>query len=136
MSKPEIHARSSAKKYGGVIDDYLPLHNFMDSSKGAIPDNRHRFLLHNSWAIQPGGVLELIFGTSFVNSAGRTVQVRDIGEQHILEDFGNRFIPTVQDYLENMEYKLWMNNGAQEFPPSNRKLAERRKTVTIRTDHD
>ena len=36
--------------------------------------------------------------------------VRDVGEQHILEDFGMRFIPTAQDYLQEMEIKPWMDN--------------------------
>lgn len=47
--KPHIHAVSSAKHYGGSPDDYLDIHQFMDSSKGAIADNRHRALTHNSW---------------------------------------------------------------------------------------
>lgn len=140
MSKPFIHAKSSARKYGGVPEDYLPIHNLMDSSKGAIPDNRHRALTHNSWFISAGGPLELIFGVVIKNSDGKEVSVRDIGEQHILEDFGNRFIPTVQDYLAEMEYKLWMNNGAGECPPSHKKIADKKVTKTFkfesRTDHD
>ena len=50
--KPYIHAVSSAKKFGGVWNDYIEIHNFMDSSKGHIADNRHRALLHNSFTIQ------------------------------------------------------------------------------------
>jgi hypothetical protein len=38
--------------------------------------------------------------------------VKDVGEYHILEDFKMRFIPSVQDYLENMVMQDWMNNGA------------------------
>lgn len=34
-----------------------------------------------------------------------------MGEYHILEDFKMRFIPSVQDYLENLNVQPWMNNG-------------------------
>ena len=32
MAKPLIHARNSVKRYGGSVDDYLEIHNFMDST--------------------------------------------------------------------------------------------------------
>jgi hypothetical protein len=128
VAKPYIHAKSSVRKFGGCVNDYLPIHDFMDSSKAAIPDNRHRALTHNSWFLF---VLEKVFGTTITNSAGRLVSVREIGEQHILEDFGMKFIPTPQDYLENMEIKDWMNNAAKDdVPNSHKKIAE---TVTVRT---
>jgi len=37
--------------------------------------------------------------------------VRSIAEQHILEDFRNKFIPTLQDYLSNMKLLPWMDNA-------------------------
>lgn len=124
--KPYIHAELNVKKWGGKVEDYLPIHDFMDSSKGAIPDNRHRCLTHNSWFVQPDGVLERVFGKIIVNSDGKNVSVRDIGEQHILEDFGMKYIPTAQDYIENMEFKDWMQNG-KGFPTSHTKIYEKRK---------
>lgn len=90
MSKPWIHACSSARKFGGKPEDYLDIHQLMDSSKGAMPDNRHRALTHNSWFLST--ILERIFGVNIKNSDNRDVSVRDIGEQHILEDFGNRYL--------------------------------------------
>lgn len=133
MAKPFIHAKSSAKKYGGKWEDYFPIHDFMDCSKGAFPDNRHRTLTHNAWFIK--FVLERVhFPNSgpmtadgsfptIVNSDGKHVSVREIGEQHILEDFGMKFIPSAADYLESMEMEPWMNNGmAGDTPPSYKKL--------------
>lgn len=120
MSKPHVHAENSAKRFGGVAADYLDIHDFMDSSKGAIADNRHRALTHNSWFLSV--VLEKVFGNTRINSDGKTYSVRDIGERHILEDFGMRYIPTAQDYLEYMEYLPWMNNGKSGCPSSFRKL--------------
>jgi hypothetical protein len=45
------------------------------------------------------------------------VSVADIGERHILEDYGMKFIPTPQDYIQNMRMQPWMNNG-RGLPPS------------------
>lgn len=119
--KPWIHAISSAKKFGGIPEDYLPIHNLMDSSKGSIGDNRHRCLTHNSWFISADGPLERIFGVNIKNSDGKLISVRDVGEQHILEDFGMKFIPTPQDYLQEMEIKSWMDG--QGVPSSFAKIA-------------
>lgn len=119
MSKPYIHALSSAKKHGGKPEDYMDIHNLMDSSKASIADNRHRALTHNSWFI--GAILEAVFGSTRQNSDGRIYSVRDIGEEHVLEDFGGKFIPSAQDYLAEIEMKGWMQNG-RGTPPSSAKL--------------
>ena len=124
MAKPFIHAESSAKKFGGQAEDYLEIHNFMDSSKGAIPDNRHRALTHTSWFLSV--VLERVFGVVIINSDDKKVSVRDIGEQHVLEDYGG-FIPTAQDFLQEIEWQDWMDNGRDFKPPSHRKLESRKK---------
>lgn len=118
--KPWIHAKISAKKFGGTPEDYFEIHDFMDCSKAAFPTNVHRTLTHNAWFIKE--VLERVkftnscppIGNSFPNiltSDGKTVSVRDVGEQHILDDFSNRFIPSAQDYLEHIKYQDWMGNG-------------------------
>jgi len=124
--KPWIHAESSARKFGGKPEDYIEIHNLLDSSKGAICDNRHRALTHNSWFLSV--VLERIFGVTIENSNGKKISVRNIGEQHISEDFRGKFIPTAQDYLQDMEIRGWMNN-ANGVPPSFQKI-EDRKTIT------
>lgn len=132
MSKPYIHALSSARKYGGIPKDYVEIHILMDASKGAIPDNRHRALTHNSWFIMT--ILPKIFGETFVNSVGKTISTRDIGEDHVLEDYGGKFIPSAQDFLAEMEYKEWMQSG-NGHPPSFAKIAERKKTkIRLITD--
>lgn len=133
MSKPFIHSKSSAKKYGGDWRDYFPIHDFLDCSKGAFPDNRHRALTHNSWFIKE--VIERVhFPNSgpmtpdgrfptIVNSDRKHISVREIAEQHILEDFRMKFIPTAADYLAGMEMEPWMNNGmGGDVPASFKKL--------------
>lgn len=126
MSKPWIHAVSSARRFGGVPEDYIEIHNLMDSSKSTIADSRHRALTHTSWFI--GFILEKVFGTVITNSAGKQVSVRDVGEMHVLEDYGGRFIPSVQDFFENMEFQPWMLKGSGAPPPSFKKLDRKGKT--------
>lgn len=125
MSKPYIHAVSSARRWGGVPEDYIEIHNLLDSSKQFMADSRHRALTHNSWFIW---VLERVFGVTITNSEGRKISVRDVGEQHVLEDYGNRFIPTPQDFLQELEIKEWMVSGKGEPPPSFRKIERPRVT--------
>lgn len=136
MSKPYIHALSSQRRWGGEPEDYLPIHNLMDKSKGTIADSRHRALTHNAWFISE--VLELIFGVVLTNSAGRKVSVRDVGEQHVMEDYANRFIPSAQDFLEGIPMKEWMISGKGEAPPSVKNIEGSRKTTrrTINLNSD
>lgn len=129
MSKPWVHALSSAKRFGGRPEDYMPIHTTLDLSKGTIADSRHRAVSHTSWFIS--SILPLIFGETFKNSDGEVVSTRDVGEQHVLEDYAGRFIPTVQDFLQGLPYEDWMNNG-KGHPPSYARLAERDKGKKFR----
>lgn len=125
MSKPYIHSLSSSKRFGGIPEDYLDIHNLLDSSKSACADNRHRALTHNAWFI--GTILEKVFGSTRINSDGKVYSVRDIGEQHVLEDYQGRFIPSAQDFLQEIEFKEWMQNGKSGAPPSFEKIFKARK---------
>lgn len=129
MAKPWIHALSSARKFGGKPEDYIEIHNRMDSSKSIMADVRHRMFTHNSWFV--GEILELIFGVTITNSDGKKVSVRDVGEQHIAEDFGNKFIPSGQDWAAGLEIQEWMVAGQGEPPASCQRLT--RKTVGQKT---
>lgn len=121
MSKPYFHALSSAKKYGGVWTDYMEIHNLLDSSKAAYPLHQHRALTHNSWFI--GVILPRIFGETFRReSDNEIVNTRDIGEQHVLEDYKMKFIPTVSDFLAELPLLPWMNNGAGDPPHSHKQF--------------
>lgn len=122
--KPILHAQSSAKRYGGKAEDYLPIHDFMDSTKSAVADNRHRVITHNAWFIGPDGPLERVFGKTLINSDGREISVRTIGEQHCLEDF-NGVIPTLQDWTMSIESQPWMSGMGR--PPSSDNLQQSRR---------
>ena len=144
MAKPWIHAQSSAKKFGGKPQDYLEIHNLMDDSKATIGDNRHRALTHNAWFI--GHIIERIkFSNSgeptgdnrfvtIINGDGKEISVRDVAEQHVVEDYMG-FIPSAQDFLQEMEWKPWMNNGNGP-PPSMAKVIKKRKKVFIPFDKE
>lgn len=49
---------------------------------------------------------EKLFGVAIVNSDGRQVPVRYVGEQHLREDLGH--IPTAQDWLLRITPERWM----------------------------
>lgn len=95
--KPYIHARNSARKHGGTPEDYIKIHDWFDQTKAHIADMRHRAILHNSFGIF---LCEQVFGTNIVNSEGKTVSVRDLGEEHVIEDLGR--IPSLAECIETM----------------------------------
>jgi len=103
MAHPYHHAISSARKWGGEPEDYQKIHDWFDESKAHMADFRHRALRHHTEGIF---MAERIFGVTIVNSAGRVVPVRYIGEQHVKEDLGR--IPTVADWLSNIKTEGWM----------------------------
>lgn len=106
--KPWLHARSSANRWGGEPGDYLEIHDFMDSSKAAHASVKHRAVLHSAFGVF---LAERVFGHNVTNSQGREVSVRDIAEQHVLEDLGT--IPSLDDWLECMELRAWMGGPAK-----------------------
>lgn len=117
MSKPLIHSQYSVKKYGGKIEDYIEIHTFFDSTKSAIPDIRHRAILHNAFGIF---LVEKVFGSYLVNSDNKRVATRDIAEDHVLQDMGT--IPTLEDWLKCMQIQDWMmghkiNKSKTKFIP-------------------
>ena len=129
MAKPWVHAESSARRYGGKPEDYIEIHNLMDSSKGTIADSRHRALTHNAWFLSV--ILEKVFGITLTNSDNKVISVREIGEQHVLEDYGNRFIPSAQDFLQEVEMQEWMISGrgvAPSFAKVDKKLKNKQVT--------
>ena len=98
---PCHHALTSIKLWGGVEEDYTPIHNWLDATKETFADFRHRALRHHSQGIFEA---ERVFGLQITNSAGKKVPVRYICEQHIKEDCGGR-IPTVADWFRNIRIK-------------------------------
>lgn len=102
----------SAKKYGGKPSDYQEIHNFFDSTKIAVPDFRHRAFLHNAFGIF---LLEKVFGNTITNSEGKEVSVRDLGEDHVIQDLG--FIPTLEQCFNSLTKpnEVWLSGKRQQI---------------------
>lgn len=109
MTHPVFHANTSVKKWGGVVEDYLPIHEWLDATKETYCDFRHRALRHHSQGVFEA---ERQFGVSITNSDGREVPVRYVAEQHIKEDCGG-FVPSVADWLSKIKPSTWMSRGYQ-----------------------
>lgn len=45
------HAQSAARKWGGRPEDYIAIHEFVDSSKKIIGDVRHRSMYHHTTGV-------------------------------------------------------------------------------------
>lgn len=111
--KPHLHAKVSVRKWGGVPEDYLKIHDFLDETKAHHADMRHRALLHSSWGIY---LCERLFGHNVLISTGKEVSVRDIAEQHVIDDMGR--IPSVSEYLNGMPMYEWL--GGPKRAPTRR----------------
>ena len=107
MAHPWDHSRSSSKKFGGEPEEYMKYHEWFDETKSWIGHSKHRMFRHHSEGIFE---LERVFGVSFVNSVGKTVYTRYVGEQHVKEDcFG--YIPSAKEWVDAIESgkpKEWM----------------------------
>lgn len=88
----------------------MPVHDFLDSTKAALPDIRHRAILHNAFGCF---LAEKVFGTTLTNSDNMVVCVRDIVEDHIIQDIG--FIPTIERWLSKLPMEPWMAGGVSKF---------------------
>lgn len=104
MAHSWIHAKSSAKRFGGKPEDYIAIHDWFDGTKELEPTFRHRALRHHTHGIFEA---ERVFGHVIINSNGREVPVRVIAEQHVMEDFGG-YIPTPHDWLKSIKQEEWM----------------------------
>ncbi len=110
MAACYTHAVSSVKKWGGDVEDYLPIHLWFDEPKNHIGDFRQRALRHHTL-----GIAEClaVFGEALTLSTGRAIPTRWVCEQHLIEDFGR--IPSVQDWLGAIQPQPWMARGARRL---------------------
>ena len=107
MAHPLLHAKSSVRKFGGVPEDYIHIHDWFDESKAWVGHSNHRVFRHHSEGIFE---CEKVFGKSFINSDGKTVYTRYVGEQHVKEDCNN-IIPSAKDWVDALQSEkkpLWM----------------------------
>jgi hypothetical protein len=106
------HAVSASHKWGGTPEDYLPIEEFIDSSKQVIGDARHRALYHHTLGVY---LCEQIFGKTITiqkNTKSIQVPVRLIAERHIIEDLGR--LPSPADYMKDMPLAMWMSGSQRK----------------------
>ncbi|MDI1225828.1 MULTISPECIES: DUF6915 family protein [Acinetobacter] len=107
------HARISAKRWGGEAEDYYQIHGFIDSTKSLCSDARHR-ILHTLWGVN--SVVIPVFGDSLQNSAGKSIDIKDLCERdHLLVDYQQRFIPTLNDFVNAIDAKHLPKNFEQQL---------------------
>ena len=111
MANPLIHSKSSVKRWGGKVEDYLAIHELIDSPKATMNNNSARLMTHNTWFAYT--IIPKVFGYNITNSDGKSVDTTDIAMLHIAEDFRMKFIPTPQDYLKHLQVQEWMCNGVK-----------------------
>lgn len=105
MAAALTHAQSSVRRWGGTVEDYLPIHSWFDETKGHFGDFRHRALRHHTLGIL---LCEEQFGIG-IPVGDKIVPTRWVAEQHLVEDFGR--LPTVQDWLECIQPAAWMTRS-------------------------
>ena len=100
MAKSDKHAESSAKQYGGNAEDYLEIHEMMDSSKSAHADNRHRVIFHSAFGAY---LIQKMFGMDFAcdllfemyhwvqSKSGRLARTREECRQDVVRLHGREF---------------------------------------------
>ena len=120
MANPLIHSQSSVKRWGGKVEDYLPIHELIDSPKATMNNNSSRALTHNTWFAYT--IIPKVFGYNLTNADGKRVDTIDVAMLHIAEDFRMKFVPTPQDYLTHLEVQPWMCNGVKEIDNEESKL--------------
>jgi hypothetical protein len=104
MANAYHHSLSSKKKWGGSVEDYMPIHDWFDASKEFHGDFRHRMLRHHSQGIFE---CERVFGSTITLSSGKVIPTKWVGEQHVTEDMG--FIPSLSDWCKAIQSESWMN---------------------------
>lgn len=115
MAQSYIHAETSARHFGGKPEDYLPIHEWVDQFKSTFGDVRHRMFLHHAkgpWMAQEvfGHYIE-VFDEK--KQKTKKVMVRDIAENHIVEDLG--CIPSPGDYADCLNCHVWMGGRRNKF---------------------
>ena len=116
MAQSYIHAQNSARHFkAGTPEDYLPIHEKIDSFKQSYGDVRHRAFFHNT---QGPWLMQEIFGRyieveDWVTKKMRKILVREIAENHIVEDLG--CLPSPGDWMDCMNCHVWMGGKKNKF---------------------
>jgi len=106
----EEHADKSVARYGGLADDYWPIHEWFHKPYSFLPQFKARFFLYHSQGIF---TCEEVFGAVIRNSQNFVVPVRAIAEMHVLTELGQ--IPTATNWLSAIVAEPWMRSKASKL---------------------
>jgi len=115
VAQSYIHAETSARHFGGKPEDYIKIHEWIDQYKASYGDVRHRAMLHHAngpfMAQEVFGHYITVFDEK--TQKEKRVIVREIAENHIVEDMG--CIPSPGDWLDCMNCVTWMGGKRNKF---------------------
>lgn len=125
LPAPKTPAEASAQRFGGRPEDYEEVHAWLDAAEFGISTWWMRALRLHSEGIFHA---ETLFGTTLINSNGRAIPVRFLGELHVNGTLGR--IPSIHEWLHQMKVQPWMvrvgvklrDDSAQLSPSSNAKV--------------
>lgn len=96
-------AKNSARKFGGVMEDYLPLHAWFCETQEWVDGKAHYAFRHHTQGIFEA---EQKFGYVISNSHGKDIPTRILCEIHIKDELG--FIPTALEVIQFLSVDKWM----------------------------
>ncbi|MBM3622815.1 MAG: hypothetical protein FJX20_19210 [Alphaproteobacteria bacterium] len=114
--RPFHHARASAAQSGRDWRDDLEVHEFLDSSKAAFADLRHRMILHS---VDLGAELA-------ARAFPARSDVRDIVRRHVIEDIGEP--RTLPDWLGHCNVARLPRAHPSALPIQLQDLVERERS--------
>lgn len=97
MTHPLLHSESSTRLFGGDCQLWLPIHEYLDNTKQAFGDFRHRAMRHHRQGVLRCSNEVVINGVS-------QNDVFAVAEQHVREDCGGQ-LPEITEWLEHFQCK-------------------------------
>ncbi|QOT74529.1 hypothetical protein H5V43_21910 (plasmid) [Sphingobium fuliginis] len=99
-------ARTSALRFGGELDSYLPLHQWFLATRDWVDGPAHFFFRHHAFGIYEA---EHRFGPAIDNGSGG-IATRVVAEQHVRSILGR--LPAAPDVLRRLKGQRWMLQAA------------------------
>ena len=121
--RPYHHARASAARSGNDWREDLKIHEFIDSSKTAFPDLRHRMILHST---DLGGELA-------ARAFPDRLDARELVKNHIIEDLGQ--VRTIHDWLSHCRTQQLPRPHPGSLPVNEEVLLEAERARQTLADH-